>query len=590
MKTSTIGRTILLVTAALALVPVLISAAPAFSTRPYVPNPVEFELAAPSPTGGTASASGARTVLSRVIRPSKRFNLVGLRWRGAPISALSVRVRGGGSWGHWTRVPVDPDHAPDLGSHEGRRDWRASDPVWAGEARELQYRTATRGRIRDLRLHFINTKGTATALDRLRTKLRGAVHGAFGTVASLFGARAASAAGGAPPIVGRDAWGASKCPPRAIPSYGTVKLAFIHHTVSANDYGPGDSAAMVLGICLYHRNSNGWNDIGYNFLVDKYGTIFEGRAGGVDAAVVGAQAQGYNAQSTGISNLGTFSTTGQTEAGLQAMARLLAWKLSIHGVPPTGTTTVTSTGGALNRYPAGTQVTLQHISGHRDGDATSCPGDGLYAQLPRLREMTSQVVLPPAPKLSLGADSTRVTFGTKAGLRAALAGPDGAPLAGRPLGLQVLGRTGWNTLQSLSTDAGGSLSTRLRLAYTHAVRARFAGEPGLGSAQSSPVLVGVRPLVQAKLEPSAASLARGQRITVAGAVRPHKSSILLVVERATATGRSVRVARRALRARGGQVRARFRFERSGSYSVRLAVKPDRRNLSGRSPRLSVKVR
>jgi len=272
------------------------------------------------------------------------------------------------------------------------------------------------------------------------------------------------------------------------------------------------------------------------------------------------------------------------------MARLLAWKLSIHGVSPTGTTTVTSTGGALNRYPAGTQVTLQHISGHRDGDATSCPGDGLYAQLPRLREMTSQVILPPAPKLSLGADSTRVTFGTKAGLRAALAGPDGAPLAGRPLGLQVLGRTGWNTLQSLSTDAAGSLSTRLRLAYTHAVRARFAGEPGLGSAQSSPVLVGVRPLVQAKLEPSAASLARGQRITVAGAVRPHKSSILLVVERATATGRSVRVARRALRARGGQVRARFRFERSGSYSVRLAVKPDRRNLSGRSPRLSVKVR
>jgi uncharacterized protein with LGFP repeats len=111
-------------------------------------------------------------------------------------------------------------------------------------------------------------------------------------------------------------------------------MAFIHHTVSANDYGPGDSAAMVRAICRYHRNSNGWNDIGYQFLVDKYGTIFEGRAGGIDQAVVGAQAQGYNTQSTGISSLGTFSTTGQSEAGLGALARLLSWKLALHGVAP----------------------------------------------------------------------------------------------------------------------------------------------------------------------------------------------------------------------------------------------------------------
>src|SRR6185503_14618684 len=113
-----------------------------------------------------------------------------------------------------------------------------------------------------------------------------------------------------PEIISRDQWGASACPPRAPPQYGEVKLAFIHHTVSATDYAPDDSAAMVLAICRYHRNSNGWNDIGYNFLVDRYGKIFEGRAGGVDQAVIGAQAQGYNSQSTGIANLGTFSTVG----------------------------------------------------------------------------------------------------------------------------------------------------------------------------------------------------------------------------------------------------------------------------------------
>lgn len=591
MKAGFICRTTFLAALAAMAAMVLVAAAPALSTRPYVPDPVEFELRAPASAGTDVSASAVRSVVSPVVRPSRRFNLVGLRWRGASLSALAVRVRGDGRWGRWTRVPVDPDHAPDPGSQEARPRWRTSDPIWAGDAQELQYRTRTRGSIRDLRLHFVNTKGTATALDRLRSKLRGAAHGAITTVASLLGAGRARAANGAPPIVGRDAWGASKCPPRATPGYGTVNLAFVHHTVTANEYGPGDSAAMVLAICLYHRNSNGWNDIGYNFLVDKYGTIFEGRAGGIDTAVVGAQAQGYNAQSTGISNLGTFNTTGQTEAGLGALARLLAWKLAVHGVPPTGTTTVTSTGGSLNRYPAGTHVTLQRISGHRDGDATACPGDALYAQLPRLREMVAQIALPPAPRLSLAADSGRITFGAKAGLRALLSSSNGVPLPSRPLDLQVLGKGGWNTLQSLRTDTVGALSTKLRLAYNHAVRIRFVGEPGLGSAQSNPVSVGVRPLVQAQLEPAtSAKLVRGQRVTVAGAIQPHKATALLLVDRVTPAGRSLRVGRRALRARSGRIRARFRFDRKGSYSVRLAVLPDRRNLSGRSVPLAVKVR
>ena len=164
-----------------------------------------------------------------------------------------------------------------------------------------------------------------------------------------------------------------------------MKFAFIHHTVSANDYGPEDSAAMVLGICRYHRNSNGWNDIGYNFLVDRYGTIFEGRAGGIAEAVVGAQAQGYNSQSTGISSIGTFSTAGQTEAGLRAIAHLLGWKLGVHGVPARGRVSVVSGGGSTNRYPAGSRPSFERISGHRDANGTACPGNGLYGQLEQLR-------------------------------------------------------------------------------------------------------------------------------------------------------------------------------------------------------------
>jgi N-acetylmuramoyl-L-alanine amidase-like protein len=546
--------------------------APALSTQPYVPDPVEFELRAPAPEGGSAAVSTnrKRTVLSPVIRAPKRFNLFGLRWRGAKVSSLSVRVRAAGRWSPWTSVPVDPDHAPDVASAEHRGRWKASDPVWAGDADELRYRLRAQGPVRDVKLHFVNTRGTAKALAHLRQ---------------------ARAAADGPPIIGREAWGASKCPPRATPSYGNVKLAFVHHTVSANDYGPADSAAMVLGICLYHRNSNRWNDIGYNFLVDKYGQIFEGRAGGIDAPVVGAQAQGYNTESTGISNLGTFSTTGQTEAGLQAMARLLSWKLAAHGVPPTGSVTVTSNGGATNRYPAGAPVTFQRISGHRDADATSCPGDGLYAQLPRLRGLVAKIPRPPVPKLALAADSSNITFGSKAGLRAALSAPDSTPLPGRSLELQVLGKRGWNTVQSLRTDPFGSLSTRLRLAYNHAIRARFTGEPRLGGVRSKPLSIGVRPLVAAQLAPStSAGLEAGVRATINGSVRPHKSSALLVVNRITRTGRRLRVGRRLVRVRSGRVRAGFKFKRRGSYTLRLAVSADRRNLAARSEPLALKVR
>ena len=141
-----------------------------------------------------------------------------------------------------------------------------------------------RHRARDLRLRFVNTTGTATPVARLRTRLRGSRR--RGQRRAQRRRRApAQADTSQPAIVPREQWASDKCPPRADPVYGQVKMAFIHHTVSANEYGPEDSAAMVLGICRYHRNGNGWNDIGYNFLVDRYGTIFEGRAGGIAEAV-----------------------------------------------------------------------------------------------------------------------------------------------------------------------------------------------------------------------------------------------------------------------------------------------------------------
>ena len=128
-------------------------------------------------------------------------------------------------------------------------------------------------------------------------------------------------------MVSRAAWGADKCRPRAKPSYGTVRAAYVHHTVSLNDYTPEEAPGIVLAICRYHRNSNGWNDIGYQALVDKYGVLYEGRAGGLDKPVLGAHAQGYNAQATGIASIGDNTAVGLSDTALDSLADYIRWKL-----------------------------------------------------------------------------------------------------------------------------------------------------------------------------------------------------------------------------------------------------------------------
>ena len=352
-------------------------AAPAISTQTYVPAPVDFELA---PTGAAAGQEVGGQVVSRPLDAPKRFDLVGLKWaQGDAETDVDVRVRSeGGAWSPWTEATADADHAPDPGRGEPTAT-RASAPVWAGGADEVQYRTSER--LRGVKLEFSNTSGSATPADRAETAVRKAANRGVTGVAGFFSASAA-----APSMVGRGSWGGDRyCKPRNSPSIGSVKAVFVHHTVDTNSYSSSDGNSMVLGICRYHRDTNGWDDIGYNFLVDKYGKIYEGRDGGISRAVVGAQAQGWNAQSTGVANLGDFSSRGQSSAGLRAMDRLISWKLDNHGTPRGGTTVLTSAGGGSNRYSAGDNVRFNRISGHRDGNTTACPGSALYSQLPRLR-------------------------------------------------------------------------------------------------------------------------------------------------------------------------------------------------------------
>jgi N-acetylmuramoyl-L-alanine amidase len=436
-----------------------------------------------------------------VLRAPRRFDLLGVR-DGLSGAALEVRVRRrGGSWSPWVPLGAGHDHRPDTGTGA-----HASDPVWAGGSDELQLRAAGRAVPKGaLRVHFVAVPAAA--------KRRGAR-------ASIAAARTAQA-GAQPAIIPRAGWGGDGVAPRAAPDYGDVQVAFVHHTVSANDYAATDSPGIVLSMAKYHRDVNGWNDLGYNFVVDKYGQIFEGRAGGVDQAVIGAQAQGYNSHSTGVANIGTFTGVGQTEAALDALARLIAWKLPLHGAPVAGEVVIVSAGGDTNRYNSGTPVTLQRISGHRDGDQTECPGDMLYAQLPELRRRAAAIApaAVPAVAVALAMDppAHSVVYGQDLTVTGTLRRADGTAIAGQRVLLQKQGRSGWVTVARADTNGDGTWSARVAWRAAGKVRAR-ATVTGSGTSATGGTAVGCTPLLAAKARTT--RVKAGRALTVSGTVRP----------------------------------------------------------------------
>jgi uncharacterized protein with LGFP repeats len=139
-----------------------------------------------------------------------------------------------------------------------------------------------------------------------------------------------------------------------------------------------------------------WDDIGYNFVVDRCGTVYEGRAGGVERAVTGAHTQGFNHGTTGIAALGTF-TAGMPvpRPMIRAIAALSAWKLGLTGTDPRARVRLVSSNG-LSRYAAGTTAELPALAGHNDGYMTSCPGAALHARLPEIRRLAARLQGRPA--------------------------------------------------------------------------------------------------------------------------------------------------------------------------------------------------
>jgi hypothetical protein len=322
-----------------------------------------------------------------------RFQMIGLRWRGS--GQVELRAALGRAWTRW--LP---------GSQEA--------PAWVGAADRVQLRRAGPGPVHRLRVSFIDTPPQPAA-----------------------GHRPMPATALRPAIVTRAGWGANEALRRGPPEYApALKMVFVHHTDTASVYPCSDSARIVRGIYAYHVLANGWNDIGYNFLIDRCGHVFEGRYGGVTKPVVGAHARGFNTGSAGIAMIGTFTSTPPTRPARRSLRELIAWRLDLAHVDPTAKVLMTTATGN-ERFPPGTRLRLRAVSGHRDTGATSCPGAALYRRLPRIAASARRIGLPkifhPRVKGSLkrlGQDGVapirfRATLSAAADWTLTVRGPDG---------------------------------------------------------------------------------------------------------------------------------------------------------------------
>jgi N-acetylmuramoyl-L-alanine amidase len=483
-----------------------------------------------------------------------RFALVGVQWAGPAHARIELRSRAReGDWGRWALASI-LGHGPDRGPGGGREPL-FGEAVWTGPADWIQLRADRR--VHGVRLHFVSAAlpGTGIAAEALPL------------------ARPVLDAGpGQPPIISRAAWAQGHAPPRFPAAYGAIKLAFVHHTDTPNGYSRAQVPAMLQSIYRFHRFVRGWNDIGYNFAIDLFGRIWEARAGGIDEAVIGAQAGAYNTVSTGVAVLGTFQDVVPTPAAIGALERLLAWKLSLHGIPARGhvTVEVDPADASFTPFAPGAHVSLPRVAGHRDGDATGCPGDAFYARLPSIRSRVKALAGKPA-KITLTAHPAVVAAGAEVTLSGRLRALAGAPIAGAPVELQEVTPRGAKTVAAATTAADGSWTATLVPDTSLVARALHRPAP---STVSEVVLVGLAPTLTLTVDSVSP-------LRVSGTVSPGRPQVTIDLY-THGSGRRRLLASKRVGARQGRFAARINTHHHGPALLIASTAQSARYAAGSS--------
>ncbi len=316
---------------------------------------------------------------------AERFDLVAVSWqptdRTQARPAVEVRVREEAGWTGWQPLDGDADGpdgtSPEIGPELGRGP-SATAPLLTNGADAVQVRVDT---------------PDGSVPPGLRVDLVDG--GSSGADAPAPPPASAAADTSQPVVVTRRQWGADEKLVTGTPSTApAVRALFVHHTDTTNAYTAAQAYAQVRAIYAFHTKVRGWNDIGYNLLVDRFGHVFEGRRGSLTRAVTGAHTGGFNSQSLGIATLGTFSSATPPPAALRALADVIGWKAAQYELDPRATVRLVSAGGPFTAYKPGQGVRAGAVSSHRDVGQTECPGDGLWGQLPWLRRQVAAKMRP----------------------------------------------------------------------------------------------------------------------------------------------------------------------------------------------------
>jgi hypothetical protein len=309
-----------------------------------------------SPVGEAGRELGVRATAS--VRTPIPFTAVSFE---LPEGAAGVHLRtmGPEGWSAWEPLEaMDLEDGPDDGSPEaaGAADTAVTEMAWVGEATHLEIATPGDVAPAEVTAHLADTLGLSESpWDRVRRLLAPARD-------------AVEPGRSRPEVVSRSQWGADESWRRGSPTRAQVGQGIVHHTATSNGYSREDAPAIVRAIYHHHTRVLGWADIGYNILVDRFGRVYEGRAGGLESGVVGAHARGHNTGTFGVAAIGNHDVQHPSEAAVDALKDVVAWQFDTYGIDPDGSHHGRST-----------------LIGHLQVGQTACPGRYLQPRLDEIR-------------------------------------------------------------------------------------------------------------------------------------------------------------------------------------------------------------